>query len=373
MENLGNSCYINSTLQALFHIPAIAHSLMDGSHEGSKCTYPCIECILVKTIQECSISSVIKPIEIYRALNFIGNNFVKGRMEDSHEFLLKLLDCVTEQSLAKYTLGASRRKESIVQNLFGGTLNQNTVCLKCGNVSSVLQFFLDLQLDIFDDLENSLSDYFKNETLCDGNEHVYKCEKCKVKVPAVKKFEIKEPPKVLCIQLKRFDPMQGKNNTPVRYPEEISLSKYVSSNATSVYKLVSLISHYGGSCNSGHYTCVGKVSCKEFFIFDDMYARPVSNQEVLHQDSAYILFYEIVRGETEVLSLTGTSSPQPSISMPTIGGGKGKIGEQEGEMRTSCEVKMNTIFHTHSNERTTAKAALGANCAGIYILKCRSK
>lgn len=37
MYNVGNTCYLNSTLQALFHVPALVNWLLSDSHHASKC------------------------------------------------------------------------------------------------------------------------------------------------------------------------------------------------------------------------------------------------------------------------------------------------------------------------------------------------
>lgn len=37
MFNVGNTCYLNSTLQALFHIPALVNWLLSDTHHTSKC------------------------------------------------------------------------------------------------------------------------------------------------------------------------------------------------------------------------------------------------------------------------------------------------------------------------------------------------
>ena len=37
MLNVGNTCYLNSTLQALFHVPALVNWLLSDSHHGSSC------------------------------------------------------------------------------------------------------------------------------------------------------------------------------------------------------------------------------------------------------------------------------------------------------------------------------------------------
>lgn len=37
MQNVGNTCYLNSTLQALFHVPAFANWLVSEAPHADKC------------------------------------------------------------------------------------------------------------------------------------------------------------------------------------------------------------------------------------------------------------------------------------------------------------------------------------------------
>lgn len=37
MQNVGNTCYLNSTLQALFHVPAFANWLISEVSHADKC------------------------------------------------------------------------------------------------------------------------------------------------------------------------------------------------------------------------------------------------------------------------------------------------------------------------------------------------
>lgn len=37
MQNVGNTCYLNSTLQALFHVPALANWLVSEVTHAEKC------------------------------------------------------------------------------------------------------------------------------------------------------------------------------------------------------------------------------------------------------------------------------------------------------------------------------------------------
>ena len=71
-----------------------------------------------------------------------------------------------------------------------------------------------------------MAGYFKRESLGQG-ENMYRCEKCKQKVPATKQYKIERPPMVLCIQLKRFNLMGGKNGRPVTLARKLNISNHV--------------------------------------------------------------------------------------------------------------------------------------------------
>ena len=104
MQNVGNTCYLNSTLQALFHTPALFNYLMSGSHAkqckvrlGSNSGFSfnmnggsqCLICAMTQTLKDTLTShgSVIRPSRIYEKLKTICKHMVHGRQEDAHEFL----------------------------------------------------------------------------------------------------------------------------------------------------------------------------------------------------------------------------------------------------------------------------------------------
>ena len=103
MQNVGNTCYLNSTLQALFHTPALYNYLMSGSHakqckvrQGNHSGFSfntsgpsCLICAMTATLRDTlnSNGGVIRPNKIYEKLKLICKHMVHGRQEDAHEFL----------------------------------------------------------------------------------------------------------------------------------------------------------------------------------------------------------------------------------------------------------------------------------------------
>ena len=168
-----------------------------------------------------------------------------------------------------------------------------------------------------DNIDAALSGYFRRENLGQG-ENMYKCEKCHQKVPATKQYKIERPPQVLCVQLKRFNMMGGKNGRPVTLSRKLNVSNHVrwakQRQIPIEYKLVSMINHVGPSPNCGHYTSIAEGANGTFYRFDDASVSPTSLQNALNT-SAYVIFYEMLKTTRhQIMSASGGNSDIKSKS-----------------------------------------------------------
>eukprot|EP00091_Calanus_sinicus_P005052 TRINITY_DN15417_c0_g1_i1.p1 TRINITY_DN15417_c0_g1~~TRINITY_DN15417_c0_g1_i1.p1 ORF type:complete len:215 (+),score=48.83 TRINITY_DN15417_c0_g1_i1:305-949(+) len=162
--------------------------------------------------------------------------------------------------------------------------------------------------------------------------NMYKCEKCKQKVPATKQYKIERPPMVLCIQLKRFNIMGGKNGRPVALAKTLNISNYVRwaplQNIPVEYRLVSMINHVGPSPNCGHYTSIGEAANGTFYRFDDASVHPTSLQNALNT-SAYVVFYEMLKtSKNLIIKPKLDATPKAAPKSTQIGQEKKMIGPQ---------------------------------------------
>ena len=81
MFNMGNTCYLNSTLQALFHTPALYNYLTSGSHakQCNKATgvsngffgHSCMICVMTGTLKDTLTTGVMRPTKVYEKLKMI--------------------------------------------------------------------------------------------------------------------------------------------------------------------------------------------------------------------------------------------------------------------------------------------------------------
>uniref|UniRef100_A0A023F002 Ubiquitin carboxyl-terminal hydrolase n=3 Tax=Triatoma infestans TaxID=30076 RepID=A0A023F002_TRIIF len=316
--NLGNTCYLNSALQALLHVPAFVNWLQSDKIHISQCESinglthsECLICAMVKILHNTHkyTGTAIKPLNIYSKLKDICKHLVHGHQEDAHEFLRYLIEGMERSYLSIFNgmrLDSYSKETTPLNQIFGGYMRTEVSCLECGYVSTTFQHFQDLLLDIrqANSVEEALETYFSRERLGDGDQ-AYKCGQCKRRAAATKKFSVERPPNALCIQLKRFNAMGGKNNKHISVKQVLDMTRYIHQSrppgGSLKYKLVSMVSHLGQSANCGHYTAIGQSAAGAYYHFDDSIVRPVPLQSVLNTN-AYIIMYELVETSREKTS-----------------------------------------------------------------------
>jgi ubiquitin carboxyl-terminal hydrolase 36/42 len=313
-NNIGNTCYLNSALQAFFHVPALAQWLIsDREHrEKSPCkdNQPCIICAMSNTLlstQRPNINS-FTPSNITNRLSHICKHLTLGRQEDAHEFLRYLIEKMEKAYLLRFRnepffkdIDQYSKETTPLNQILGGYLRSTVTCFSCHHESVTFQHFQDLPLDIsrVGTLTEAIQGYFSKENL---EECGYKCESCKKRVSASKRFSLERAPAVLCIQLKRFTAMGGKLSKNITISEKLNLQKYLSKssdlNQNSLYRFVSMVTHLGGSSSGGHYTAVGMGPNGNFYHFDDSRVSSIPIDSAL-RGNAYVLFYELVQSTTK--------------------------------------------------------------------------
>ncbi|CAF1545387.1 unnamed protein product, partial [Didymodactylos carnosus] len=146
----------------------------------------------------------------------------------------------------------------------------------------------------------SLLDCFKyfttKETLSDHDQ--WYCPKCKVLKNATKKFDLWLLPKVLIVQLKRFNYnryYRDKIDLFIDCPiHDLDLSQFVlnrNEKQNAKYDLIAVSNHMGG-LGGGHYTAHAKsFHDQKWHTFDDSCVSDIDEQNVVTK-SAYVLVYQ---------------------------------------------------------------------------------
>ncbi|KAK8351787.1 hypothetical protein V6Z12_A05G056100 [Gossypium hirsutum] len=307
LENLGNTCFLNSVLQCLTYTEPLVAYLQSGKHQNS-CHIAgfCALCAIQKHVSRAlkSTGRILAPNDLVSNLRCISRNFRNSRQEDAHEYMVNLLESMHKCCLPSGVPSESPRayEKSLVHKIFGGRLRSQVKCLQCSYCSNTFDPFLDLSLEIVkaDSLLKALKNFTTAELL-DGGERQYQCQRCKQKVRAIKQLTVYNAPHVLTIHLKRFQAhnLGQKIERKVEFGPTIDMKPFVSGSNEGYlkYTLYGVLVHRGWSTHSGHYYCFVRTSSGMWYTLDDNRVFQVSEKTVLEQ-KAYMLFYVCDRRNT---------------------------------------------------------------------------
>ena len=193
LVNLGNTCYMNSGIQFLLNIPEFCNIIFQNNLLSNELDQ--MKNFIIKYNNQEKGS--LKPKFIKKIIEKRNNIFIGFNQEDSWEFIIFLLDFFDNQI-----------KNNVINNTLGIKINSIIKCKidKCLNISITenINLFLILPLKKeFTTLNDCYRNYKDREKLDGDNK--YFCEKCKKKIIASKRIEVKEWPKNIMIVLKRFE------------------------------------------------------------------------------------------------------------------------------------------------------------------------
>lgn len=342
LHNHGNTCYLNSVMQALVHTPPLAAALLTQSaptllgrlgvprtqKQALKAAHMFNTLTALKEFVKKAYSGAgaISPTAFVNNLRKFARPLRPGRQEDAHEYLRLLLESLQQACTAfagkDMKPGDPIFTTTLVQRIFGGKLRSRVTCHSCRHNSDTFDPVLDLSLDVrkgIHSVKQALDAFTAPEALSDK----YKCESCKRSVDATKRFTIEQAPVALTIHLKRFGIFGNKINKPVSYTERLHLGRYMSERqkglsaddddeamstigAAQQYRLYAVVHHYGSGPNVGHYVASVRSPDGRWLRMDDSYVSTLP-QCPLDDPSAYLLFY--VR-EPIVPDTTQATSPQ---------------------------------------------------------------
>ena len=140
--------------------------------------------------------------------------------------------------------------------------------------------------------------FFAEEALEGDNQ--YECSQCDKYTDASKKWDVREAPLNLIINLKKFDKFGAKIISGLDYPNQFNLNDYVTKTGKGTknknnltYELYAVINHEGEHSHCGHYNCYIKNLDGNWYNCDDSKVKKFNGNYVKDADKAYILFYRL--------------------------------------------------------------------------------
>ena len=321
--NLGNTCFINSCLQALIHCKIFIHRFFDKISQMKEDTTPisynflllCIEMLDIEKREKKHYIDISYFKYIFGKKHPIFNNYLQN---DSQEFCrIFLEDLSTELNEAKNkniyrTLTNSddktkifkdneffnnfkERENSIINDLFYSQIITSFKC-ECGAEIYSFQKLLDFPLLLPEKvnqiiINDLLNIYFKSELV----DFEKKCDKCQKIVKHKKEMKISRPPEILILSLQRInETTKKKNECSVIFQEDLKIYDYIDHDLgydkESDYTLIAIINHMGNMDVGHYYTYIKPLGGENWFEFNDSSVKKITPDRSVFS-YAYALIY----------------------------------------------------------------------------------
>ncbi|KAN0132816.1 hypothetical protein V8E53_009487 [Lactarius tabidus] len=357
LKNLGNTCYMNSTIQCLSATVPFARFFTDGRWKSA---VNMVNPLGTKGHIVHAFSGIlhdlwhgempyITPFQFRRSICLHASQFGGSEQHDSQEFLSFLLDGLHEdlnRILKKPTneVTTSReeeleklpqqiaseqewriyrmRNDSIVVDFFQGQFRNRLECLTCHKTSTTYNSFMYLSLPIPStktskvDIQQCLDAFVRTEVM--EKSDAWNCPRCKTLRKATKMLSLSRLPPVLLIHFKRFSfkgPFTDKIEKHIDFPlKGLDLTNYMppplppGADRTGMHMYppddprsqippyrydLYAVTNHFGSLSSGHYTAF--IASRGGWLYcDDSRVTPANAKDVVGKP-AYVLYYKRVK------------------------------------------------------------------------------
>lgn len=299
LNNIGNTCFINATLQCLFHIPQF-NAFLDQ--------YTC-STLLLKEFNDLRVLShqghgSIIPTRFIHVIRHISKEkkmdiFTTNAQNDLSEFLTFILNTIHSEMSHKIDIHIPPNLNELDKKCF--EMIQSTYK---DDYSFIIEYFYGLYITIIDTpekvlsikpepffildlsiptlpivtLEECLNLYIQNDSIA------WKDDSTNQYISASKKNRFWRMPKLLFIVFKRFDNYGRKNNTMIHVPLQFAMSNIK-------YTLLSVCNHMG-STNHGHYTCTIRAD-NQWYEINDECSNIIPETNVITPNAYCLLFSQM--------------------------------------------------------------------------------
>lgn len=315
LGNIGNSCYINASLQILSQIFELNDYLLKVEKliniPDAIITFEWIH--LYKMIQQnhCSISphrflDQLKKVAIKKN----RHEFSSFDQNDSVDYFAFLIDCMhnslnqldknikchrkTDPIICSYLDQIEKKDRSIIQKLFVScSLYQYIHPITYKKEFSKIEHDSILALSIPETNTVTLYDCFVEtfkEELMTGDNAWFDDKENKKKT-VLKRSVLCYTPPILILHLKRWRGNLSKKNIKIDTPLEIDLQQFTVFHDKCNYELFGIINHEG-NIQSGHY--YSYIKKNDWYSVNDHFIQSITTDQLIHE-SNYCLFYRKIK------------------------------------------------------------------------------
>lgn len=280
LTNLGNTCYMNSVVQALYATGAFRDMLLSSKRSPPSTSAPVLfHMRRLFGLLSLSLRTSVEPVMLRKSL---PPPFRGYGQQDASEFCRVLLHQLSVQGMKSSGEGSKLGRQ--IAYVFGGELTSELKCLACGHTSRKPDPITDISVSVppVDELpagattisiEQLLADHFKPELLSGSNQ--FNCAACQVRRDTTKTMKLTAAPPYLVVSLSRFrynatTGTMTKLITPVSFNKTLDVPTHVAQQtaggriAASVtmvrYTLYAVVVHQGSSPHHGHYFTYARAS-----------------------------------------------------------------------------------------------------------------
>lgn len=322
IDNLGNTCYVNSIIQCLSHTDWFREYLLIDKYKETV-NVDKIQFIIINEFNKLLRglwyeNAVVTPKSFLHYLQILSvkcgsGQFVGNSQQDSNELLVFILDLlhesvsrpnehlITEDNDAGRTWFSMYKSSysPFIENIFSQIENKVS-CNKCGNISINYDSISILNLPIPNDksiinIYDCFNQFKAIEDLNEANQ--YNCSKCDCLTDAKREETLYKTSNILIISFKRFtkigEMITQKNTQLVNCPiDNLDLSCITTHKTCPKKYSLYAVSNHSGSLNGGHYYSHIKKGTN-WYLCNDMYIQTLNKDDVI-SDKAYILFYKAI-------------------------------------------------------------------------------
>ncbi len=325
LDNLGNTCFLNTAIQCLSSIKNLTAYFLSNTYSEDlnmdKAEHELVEeyANLIKDIWRGNRR--VNPSHFKKCLGRFYDSYAGFRQNDSAEAYIKLIELLheglsyeveIEEPIGVHSISDQINLEaikvwrenyennySIILKMFYGQFWNRVKCDMCNTISSNYDPFSIINLPINENTNtifDCISYYVLSEDMDDDN--LIHCEKCNKKCRGKKKSTIWRVPPVLTFGFNRFDDRGRKIDKLIEFPTgKCTFSNLVQkpSDKKNVYELVAVGNHEGG-LNGGHYWAYGKGTNGNWYEYNDSRVNEIDTSTLVSSNAYYIIY--IKRGLT---------------------------------------------------------------------------